>query len=168
MAQTRTTQISPVDKELLHKMLNQSQEAALKLQDKQQEQQARQPKTWATLPQERREDIVLKALEMVLHGKEISPAVGKTLPPKLLKILEEQRSHLILSRNKALQPRLEMLVSRLRAKGLLDRPTKPSSPLDSLSPAQRKRQEAAEALELRRQNAIQYVEASKLLPRRTT
>lgn len=168
MAQTRTTRVSPADKERLHKMLNQSQEAALKLQDKQQEQQALQPKTWATLPQERREDIVLKALEMVLHGKEISPAVGKTLPPKLLKILEEQRSHLILSRNKALQPRLEMLVSRLRAKGLLDKPTKPSNPLDSLSPEQRKRQEAAEALELRRQNAIQYVEATKLLPKRTT
>ena len=102
-----------------------------------------------------------------MHSKEISPAVGQTLPPKLFSLLEEQRKHLQLGRKRELQPRLEMLVKRLRDKGLLDRPAQPDNPLNRLTPAQRRRQEAAEALELRRQNAIQMVEATKLLPKRS-
>ena len=59
-------------------------------------------------------------------------------------------------------------LERLRKRGILNKSTKAVNPLDQLSPQQRKRQLAAEALELRRQNAIQMVEANKLLPKQQT
>ena len=156
------------DKARLLKIINQSQDKAVQLRQQEQEAQATKPKAWGSLTRHRQEEIILKALEAILHNKEISPAVGQTLPPKLLSLLKEQRKHLQLGRSRELQPRLELLVKRLRDKGLLDKPTQPDSPLSRLTPAQRRRQEAAEALELRRQNAIQMVEATKLLPKRTT
>lgn len=162
------TEVTPQDKARLLKIINQSQDKAVQLQQQIQEQQETKPKAWGSLPQHRREELALKALEMLIHGKEISPAVGKSLPPKLLSLLQEQRKHLQLGRNRELQPRLELLVKRLRDKGLLDKPPQPDSPLNRLTPAQRRRQEAAEALELRRQNAIQMVQATQLLPKRSS
>lgn len=160
-------QIPAQDKARLLKILNQSQEKAVQLRQQEQEAQAKKPKAWGSLTRHRQEELILKALESIMHSKEISPAVGQTLPPKLFSLLEEQRKHLQLGRKRELQPRLEMLVKRLRDKGLLDKPAQPDNPLNRLTPAQRRRQEAAEALELRRQNAIQMVEATKLLPKRS-
>ena len=165
---SKQTKISPQDKARLRKMLDQSQAKAVEMS----EQTSRQPTTkrkWEQITQEEQQLILLKAVEMVLRGKELTPALQQTLPSKIVQTLtetvKEQDKHRTLG-TRSIPQRLQMLVDRLRSRGLLDKPAKADNPLDRLDPAQRKRQLAAEALELRRQNAIQMVEATKLLPKR--
>ena len=149
-------------------MLDQSQAKAVDMS----EQANRQPTTkrkWGQVTQEEQQLILLKAVEMVLRGKELTPALQQTLPTKIVQALtetvKEQDKYRTLG-TRSIPQRLQMLVDRLRSRGLLDKPAKADNPLDRLDPAQRKRQLAAEALELRRQNAIQMTEATKLLPKR--
>ena len=89
----------------------------------------------------------------------------KSVVQNLSAALTEQNKHRKLG-TRSLPQRLQMLVDRLRARGILDKPTKAENPLERLTPQQQKYQLATEALELRRQNAVQMVEATKLLPKR--
>ena len=169
-SKTKQATVSQADKDRLMKMLNQSQRKAVELAQAKQQHSAKQPKNWQTLSQEDQQALTLKALEMVIHGKELTPAVKQTLPPKmvqeLLNLMQGLDKHRLLA-TRSIPKRLEFIVERLHKRGILTKPTK-DNPLDRLSPQQRKRQLAAEALELRRQNAIQMVEANKLLPKQPT
>ena len=169
-SKTKQVQVSQQDKARLQKMLEQSQRKALQMEQEQATRSAQSPQNWQQLSQQDREAIMLKALEMTLYNKPLSPAIKQTIPPQVAQALAETVKDLDKHRllgTRSLPQRLQVIVDRLRNKGLLDKPAKPDSPLDRLDPAQRKRQLAAEALELRRQNAIQMVEANKLLPKRT-
>ena len=122
-------------------------------------------------PTQDKQLLILKALETVLHGKPVSKQVAQQLPQGLVQMLnqtlQEQEKHRKLSRPRTLPERLTFLVQRLQARGVLDKPTKQVDPMDLLSPRQRLRQKAVESLELRRQNAVQMVQAQRLLPRQT-
>ena len=170
-SKTKQATVSQADKDRLMEMLNQSQRKAVELAQAKQQHSAKQPKNWQTLSQEDQQALTLKALEMVIHGKELTPAVKQTLPPKmvqeLLQLMQGLDKHRLLA-TRSIPKRLEFIVERLSKRGILNKPTKAVNPLDQLSPQQRKRQLAAEALELRRQNAIQMVEANKLLPKQQT
>ena len=122
-------------------------------------------------PTQDKQLLILKALETVLHGKPVSSQVAQQLPKGLVQMLnqtlQEQEEHRKLNRPRTLPERLTFLVRRLQARGVLDKPTKQVDPMDLLSPRQRLRQKAVESLELRRQNAVQMVQAQRLLPRQT-
>ena len=124
--------------------------------------------SWEQMPQHQQEQLILKALELVLYNKPLPQQIYSTLPPKLAKTLSElihnQQGDTQLGRLRKLPERLQALVDRLQERGLLDKP-KRSNPLDQLDPTQRQRQLAAEALELRRQNATQMLNAQQLLQR---
>ena len=122
-------------------------------------------------PTQDKQLLILKALETVLHGKPVSSQVAQQLPKGLVQMLnqtlQEQEQQRKLNRPRTLPERLTFLVQRLQARGVLDKPTKQVDPMDLLSPHQRLRQKAVESLELRRQNAVQMVQAQRLLPRQT-
>ena len=124
--------------------------------------------SWEQMSQEQQQLLVHKAVEIILHNKPLPRQISSNLPPKLAKALAEvlhsQQGEIQVGRLRKLPQRLQHLVDRLLERGLLDKPTA-GNPLDSLDPAQRQRQLAVEALQLRRQNATQMLNAQKLLQR---
>ena len=118
------------------------------------------------MPQDQLEMLILKALELTVRHKPLSPEIQQALPPELLQALlqtlEYQSKREQLGRFRTLPPRLADLVERLYQRGIMSRPVK-DDPLDYLDPSQRKRQLASEALELRRQEAIRTLNARDLL-----
>lgn len=171
--QSKRKKAAPDETELkqVDKLLDQTQEAGLRLYRRNRRKQSTQSRPWQTLSREEQEQLMLKVLEMVVHGKEPPPAVRQTLPPQALQLVSEllqEQAKLTKLGSRKIPARLQSVVERLQARGILDKPSQPDSPLDRLTPRQRRRQEAVEALELRRQNAIQMVEARKLLPKQQT
>lgn len=157
------------DLKKMREMLAQSYKKAELMSEAEASARATQPRNWERMSRQDKEAVMLKALEMTLHGKELSKAVAQTIPPQvaqeLAALVQLQRKHRTLG-TRALPERLQALVNRLRNRGLLDKPHQSDNPLDRLTPKQRRVQEAAEALELRRQNAVQMTEAVKLLPKK--
>ena len=139
------------------------------LRDREVAEERKQPKNWNSLTQQQKEGIILKVIEQIVRGKEVSQQMRATLPQSVLRVLgellEKQGRQRILSTRK-IPERLKMITDRLKARGLLSQNPKEENPLKNLPLNKRSRQLAAEALELRRQNAIQMVEANKLLPKK--
>lgn len=164
---SKYTKISPQDKARLQQMLDKSQARALELSEKS-NQTPSTARPWDQITPEEQQLILLKAVEMTLMGKGLTTPLQQTLPPPIAQSLSDtpkaQNKHRKLG-TRSLPQRLQFLVDRLRAKGLLEPSTKQDNPLDRLTPSQRRHQLAAEALELRRQNAVQMTEAIKLLPK---
>ena len=131
------------------------------------EQASKLPEQTGKMSEAQLEMLVLKALEITMRHKPLPEAIKQHLPPELIQALLEtvakQSSREQLDKFKTLPPRLADLTERLYKRGIMARPTPQGSPLDNLSPAQRQRQLAAEALELRRQEAIRMVNAQQLL-----
>ena len=126
----------------------------------------------AKMSEAQRQAVIMRAVETTLHHKPLSDKVRQALPSKVVKALAEtleyQTKQTQLGKFKTMPSRLANLVSRLRSLGIMDKPSKAPDPLDQLDPTQRSRQEAVEAVELRRQNAVRMVNAQKLLPKRST
>ena len=124
--------------------------------------------TWEDKSKADKQLLLLKAVEVVAHGKQLSPQMQAMLPQKLVELLQEQQKHRQLYKTRTVPQRLDNLVQRLQAMGVMDKPSKPQNSLDLLTPQQKARQMAVESLELRRQNAVQMVNAQRLLPKRAS